>query len=284
VGKRRFQLVDVFADHPFSGNPLAVVLDADGLSTEQMQQITRWMNLSETVFLLRPTAARADYRIRIFTLTRELPFAGHPTLGGCHAWLAGGGDPRDPEVLVQECPAGLVSVRRDPAGLAFAAPPLLRSGPVAEEFVRELATVLRIDRGAIVDAQWVDNGPGWVGVLLKDAATVLAVDPDFSRFAGAGSLDIGLVGPYPKGSECAFEVRAVFSDDRGAMREDPVTGSLNASLAQWLLATGRARAPYVASQGTRLGRRGRPVIRQDANGTVWVSGNTMTLFDGHGTF
>jgi PhzF family phenazine biosynthesis protein len=281
--KRRFQLVDVFSDNPFLGNPLAVIHDAEGLSAERMQQITRWLNLSETAFLLCPTAAGADYRIRIFALARELPFAGHPTLGGCHAWLTAGGRPRHPGVIVQECAAGLVPIRRDAARLAFAAPPLLRSGPVAEDFVRKVAAVLGIDRGDIVDAQWVDNGTGWVGVLLRDAAAVLAIEPDFGRCTGVGRLEIGLVGPYPAGSEWAFEVRALFSDDRGAMREDPVTGSLNASLAQWLLSTGRAKAPYIASQGTRLGRRGRPVISQDATGTVWVGGHVETLFDGHST-
>ena len=278
--QRRFQLVDVFGAGPFSGNPLAVVLDADGLTTEEMQHFARWMNLSETAFLLPPTHPEADYRVRIFTLARELPFAGHPTLGTCHAWLSAGGEPRQPGLIVQECAAGLVPIRRDEGGLAFAAPPLIRSGPVDEVFVDELATILRIDRRQMVDTQWVDNGPGWVGVLLEDADAVLRIEPDFTRFSGDGSIDIGLVGPYPAGSECAFEVRAVFSDDLGGMREDPVTGSLNASLGQWLLASGRATAPYVTSQGTRLGRTGRPRIDQDAGGTVWVGGDTITYVDG----
>ncbi len=277
---RRFQQIDVFGTKPFSGNPLAVVLDAEGLSTETMQQIARWMNLSETAFLLPPTTPEADYRVRIFTLARELPFAGHPTLGSCHAWLTGGGRPRRPDLIIQECAAGLVQVRRGSGGLAFAAPPLLRSGPVDDVFVGELAAVLGIARDRIVDTQWVDNGPGWVGVLLQDAATVLALEPDFGRYSGKGSLDIGLVGPYPKGSECAFEVRALFSDERGGMREDPVTGSLNASLGQWLLATGRATAPYVASQGTRLGRTGRVRIDRDSDGNVWVGGATVTCVRG----
>jgi PhzF family phenazine biosynthesis protein len=277
---RRFQQVDVFGSGPFSGNPLAVVLDAGGLSTEEMQRFSRWTNLSETTFLLPPTSPDADYRVRIFTLARELPFAGHPTLGTCHAWLEAGGVPRDPGVVVQECGAGLVPIRRGGHGLAFAAPPLLRSGPVDDALVAQLADVLRIDRREIVDTQWVDNGPGWVAVLLQDAARVLALEPDFTRYTGEGSLDLGLVGPYPEGAECAFEVRAVFSDEQGAMREDPVTGSLNASLAQWLLASGRATAPYVASQGTRLGRRGRPRIEQDPDGTVWVGGATVSPIRG----
>jgi PhzF family phenazine biosynthesis protein len=278
--RRRFQQVDVFSPDPFLGNPLAVVLDGEGLSTEEMQQFSRWTNLSETTFLLPPTSPEADYRVRIFTLAKELPFAGHPTLGSCHAWLAAGGVPRDAGRIVQECGAGLVPIRRGEDGLAFAAPPLLRTGPVDEAFVEQAAAVLGISRGEIVDAQWADNGPGWVAVLLKDADAVLALEPDFSRYTGAGSLDIGIVGPYPPGSECAFEVRAVFSDEQGGMREDPVTGSLNASLAQWLLATGRATAPYVASQGTRLGRRGRPRIEQDADGTVWVGGPAITCIQG----
>jgi PhzF family phenazine biosynthesis protein len=278
--RRRFQQVDVFSPDPFLGNPLAVVLDAEDLSTEEMGRFSSWTNLSEATFILQPTTPDADYRVRIFALARELPFAGHPTLGSCHAWLAAGGVPRDGGTIVQECGAGLVPIRRGEHGLAFAAPPLLRAGPVDEAFVEQLATVLGISRREIVDAQWADNGPGWVAVLLKDAEAVLALEPDFSRWTGDGSLDIGIVGAYPPGSECAWEVRAVFSDEQGAMREDPVTGSLNASLAQWLLASGRATAPYVASQGTRLGRRGRPRITQDADGTVWVGGPTLTCITG----
>lgn len=275
--QRRFQQVDVFASGPFSGNPLAVVVDGEGLSTEEMAAFSRWTNLSETTFLLPPTMPEADYRVRIFTLARELPFAGHPTLGSCHAWLAAGGTPRDPGRIVQECGAGPVPIRRSGDGtLAFAAPPLLRGGPVDEALVEELAAVLGIARGEIEDAQWADNGPGWVAVLLRSADAVLALEPDFARrtgvATGAGSLDVGIVGPYPPGSPCAWEVRAVFSDDTGAMREDPVTGSLNASLAQWLLSTGHATAPYTAAQGTRLGRAGRVRIERDADGVVWVGG------------
>jgi PhzF family phenazine biosynthesis protein len=278
--RRRFQQVDVFAPRPFTGNPLAVVLDGEGLSTEDMLRVTRWLNLSETTFLLPPTTDAADYRVRIFTLARELPFAGHPTLGSCHAWLTAGGTPRRSDGIVQECGAGLIPIRRDAARLAFAAPPLLRSGPVDEALVQHLVSVLRIRRDQVIDTQWVDNGPGWVGILLPDAAGVLAIEPDFSRHSGPGSLDIGLVGPCPAGSECAFEVRAVFSDEQGGMREDPVTGSLNASLAQWLLASGRATAPYVASQGTRLGRSGRVHIDLDPDGTVWVGGKSTTCVRG----
>lgn len=272
--------MDVFGSASLSGNPLAVVVDGDGLSTEQMQRFARWTNLSETTFLLPPTSPEADYRVRIFTLAHELPFAGHPTLGSCHAWLTAGGRPQRDDLVVQECGAGLVPIRRTTDALAFAAPPLLRSGPVDESFVEQLATVLGVERDAIVDTQWVDNGPGWVAVLLEDAKAVLTLEPDFRLYDGEGSLDIGVVGPHPEGAECAFEVRAFFSDEHGDMREDPVTGSLNASLAGWLLATGRASAPYVASQGTRLGRTGRPHVDQDPDGTVWVGGTTTTVITG----
>lgn len=278
--RRRFQQVDVFSPEPFLGNPLAVVLDAEGLSIAEMRRFSRWTNLSETTFILPPTSPDADYRVRIFSLAQELPFAGHPTLGSCHAWLAAGGVPRDGGRIVQECGAGLVPIRRGEHGLAFAAPPLIRTGPVDEAFVDQLAAVLGIGRDEMVDTRWVDNGPGWVGVLLKDADAVLALEPDFNRYHGAEVLNVGIVGAYPAGAECAWEVRAVFADEQGGMREDPVTGSLNASLAQWLLSTGRAAAPYVASQGTRLGRRGRPRIEQDADGTVWVGGPAITCIQG----
>src|SRR5699024_10021658 len=254
---RRFQQIDVFGAHQFSGNPLAVVIDAENLSSEQMQQITRWMNLSETTFILPPTSPEADYRVRIFTLTHELPFAGHPTLGSCHAWLAAGGNPKHSDLIIQECEAGLVQIKRD-KNLAFEAPPLIRSGQVDEEFIEQLAYILGINRDQIIDAQWVDNGPGWVGLLLEDADSVLSIEPDFSRYSGKENLDIGLVGPHPDGSECAFEIRAIFSDERGQMVEDPATGSLNASLGEWLISTGRAKPPYTASQGTMLDRKGRP--------------------------
>jgi PhzF family phenazine biosynthesis protein len=201
----------------------------------------------------------------------ELPFAGHPTLGTCHAWLEATG--RDAETIVQECPAGLVAIRRTPAGLAFAAPPLVRSGPVEEELIVHIAEVLDVERDAILDAEWADNGPGWVAVLLESAEAVLALRPGFV------DLDLGVAGPYPPGSPQAFEVRA-FSHKDGATYEDPVTGSLNASLAGWLLRTGRASAPYVASQGTALGRAGRVHVSRDDDGTIWVGGGTVTCVSG----
>ena len=270
---RAFVEVDVFTADPYGGNPVAVVLDAAGLTTEEMQRFANWTNLSETTFVLSPSAVGADYQVRIFTPVAELPFAGHPTLGTCHAWLEAGGSPADGEVVRQQCAAGLVAIRRTADGLAFAAPPLVRSGPVEEELVDQIASVLRITRDEIVDAQWADNGPGWVAVLLADADAVLALTPGFA------DLDIGVVGRYPAGSECAFEVRAFFPKN-GTMVEDPVTGSLNASLAEWLLRTRRATAPYVAAQGTALGRAGRVHISRDDDGAIWVGGGTVTCVTG----
>ncbi|MCJ2178930.1 PhzF family phenazine biosynthesis protein [Novosphingobium album (ex Hu et al. 2023)] len=276
---RPFKLVDVFGIDPFTGNPLAVISNAEGLTTEEMQGITRWLNLSETTFLLPPTQDEADYRVRIFTLAHELPFAGHPTLGTCHVWLEAGGKPKREGVVVQECGAGLIEVRQGGQGLAFAAPPLIREGAASEADIARVAEALQIDPDAIVEARWVDNGPGWIAVLLASAEAVLAVEP-----VGNSSerLDIGLVGAYPPGSDAAFELRALFTGQTGNMIEDPVTGSLNASVGQWLFTSGRAQGHYVASQGTRLGRTGRVDLMQDANGQVWVGGRTLTLFSGQG--
>jgi len=273
----RFQFVDVFSEQPYLGNPLPVFLDADGMSTEEMQKITRWMNLSETAFLLPPTDAKADYRTRIFTLERELPFAGHPTLGSCHAWLNGGGKANNESEIIQECGAGLVRIRRLDDHLAFAAPGLIRSGPVADDELDTIATALQIDRNVIIDSQWADNGPGWVVVLLESAQAVLEIRP-LSTFPTP--LDIGIVGPYGDNSDSAFELRAVCTDHHGATREDPITGSLNASVAQWLIASGRATAPYVATQGACVGHTGRIDIDQDSDGQVWVGGCTRTLIEG----
>ena len=268
----QFRQVDVFTDTPYLGNALAVVLGADRLSDDQMRSFARWTNLSETTFVLAPRASGADYRVRIFTPTSELPFAGHPTLGTCHAWLEAGGRPAGADAIVQECDAGLITVRRTEAGLAFAAPPLVRSGPVEEPVAERVARGLGISRSDMVDIQWADNGPGWVAVLLASAEAVLAIRP------GLLEMDIGVAGPYPAGSPEALEVRAFSPQISGA--EDPVTGSLNASLAQWLLSTGRVTAPYVASQGTAMGRRGRVHISQDGDGQVWVGGGTVTCIDG----
>jgi len=271
--QRRFRQVDVFTNTPFRGNPVAVVLDGAGLEDDVLQGFARWTNLSETTFVLPPTEPEADYRVRIFTPSLELPFAGHPTLGTCHAWLEAGGVPRSGGPIVQECGAGLVRVRHTDDGLAFAAPPLIRSGPVDGQLVDEVAGMLGVAREDIVDSQWVDNGPGWVAVLLADAEAVLAIRP-----RGVNRM-IGVVAPWPDGHETAFEVRAFFPV-ADATVEDPVTGSLNASLAGWLLATGRAQAPYVASQGTAVGRLGRVHISLDSAGTIWVGGGTTTCVSG----
>jgi len=270
---REFRQVDVFADEPALGNPVAVVHGADRLSDAEMLLFARWTNLSETTFLLPPRDERADYRVRIFTPGRELPFAGHPTLGTCHAWLEAGGRPARPGTVVQECEAGLVTVRRAGDRLAFAPPPLVRGGPVEESLIAEIAAILGIGRDDITGAQWADNGPGWVAVMLASAEAVLALaEPDCP-------FDLGVVGPYPPGSPEAFEVRAFFVKD-GKTAEDPVTGSLNASLAQWLLGSGQARAPYTASQGTVLGRRGRVYVTADDDGQIWIGGGTRTLISG----
>jgi PhzF family phenazine biosynthesis protein len=267
--RRPFSEIDVFTSGPYRGNPVAVVLNGDGLSAEQMLRFAHWMNLSETTFVLPPSDAGADYRVRIFTPVAELPFAGHPTLGTCHAWLEAGGTPRSRGEIVQECGAGLVTLRQTGDGLAFAAPPVLRDGPVDADLLARIASLLGIDAAKIVDASWADNGPGWVAVLLPSAEEVLALRP------ANIDLDLGVVGPYPPGSAAAFEVRAFFPKD-GTCVEDPVTGSLNASLAPWLLRTGRAETPYVVSQGTALGRSGRVHISQDDSGKIWVAGATVT--------
>ena len=273
---RAFRQVDVFSAQPLLGNPVAVVHDADGLSDEELAAFARWTNLSETTFLLAPSDAAADYRVRIFTPGGELPFAGHPTLGTAHAWLEAGGTPRSAGGrVVQECGVGLVEVRRDGDRLGFAAPALLRSGPVSPADLARVAAGLRVGTEEIVAAQWVDNGPGWVAVLVRDAESVLSIWPDA---AGLGELAVGVVGPYPEGSECAVEVRA-FVGDLG-VAEDPVTGSLNAGVAQWLIGEGILPPSYVASQGTVLGRRGRVHI-EAVDGTVWVGGETRTTI--HGT-
>jgi PhzF family phenazine biosynthesis protein len=270
--QRPYRQVDVFTTEAYRGNPVAVVLDGAGLDGEEMQRFANWMNLSETTFVLPPSDPGADYQVRIFTPVLELPFAGHPTLGTCHAWLSAGGLAKT-DVVVQQCAAGLVRVRRTPDGLAFAAPPLLRSGPVDESLVQQIASVLGIERTAIVDAEWADNGPGWVAVMLASADAVLALRPAFAQ------LDLGVVGPYPEGAPEAFEVRAFFPKE-GSLVEDPVTGSLNASLAEWLLRTGRAQTPYVARQGTALGRAGLVHVSRDPDGTIWVGGGTVTCIVG----
>ncbi|HEX6205009.1 MAG TPA: PhzF family phenazine biosynthesis protein [Solirubrobacterales bacterium] len=270
---RRFSQVDVFGSGPCSGNPVAVVLDAEGVGEEELQRFARWTNLAETTFVLPPARPGADYKVRIFTPVLELPFAGHPTLGTCHAWLQGGGEPRDPGEIVQECDAGLVRIRRDDVGLAFAAPPLVRSGPASEEDAAKVATALGVDPGEILAVEWVDNGPGWICALFESAGRVLELRP------GALDFDLGAVGFHPPGSEAAIELRA-WAPVNGLAAEDPVTGSLNASVAQWLLGNGRLTAPYVAKQGTAIERAGRIQISADDAGTIWVGGRAETVIDG----
>jgi PhzF family phenazine biosynthesis protein len=270
---REFRQVDVFASQPYRGNPVAVVLDGTGLAEADMQRFAHWMNLSETTFVVPPRDPGADYRVRIFTPAQELPFAGHPTLGTCHAWLEAGHRPARDSVIVQDCEAGLVQIRPTDHGLSFAAPALVRYEPADEPLIAHLAEVLRVHTEEIEAAQWVDNGPGWVAVLLASADAVLALRP------GLVDLDIGVAGPHPPGAGDSFEVRAFFPKD-GSTVEDPVTGSLNAALAHWLIQTGRAAAPYTVRQGTALGRAGRVHVTTGADGQIWVAGSTVTCVTG----
>lgn len=274
VRTRRFAQVDVFSAEPLRGNPVAVVVDGDGLDEEEMQRFASWTNLSETTFLLPPTDPAADYRVRIFTVDGELPFAGHPTLGSAHAWLEAGGHPRAAGEIVQECAAGLVRVRQDEGRWAFAAPPLTRYEPVDALTLARAAAALRLDPADVVDASWLVNGPEWIGILVGNADAVLAVRPDGAVLDG---LFVGLVGPTPTGADDApeFEVRGLM----GTGQEDPVTGSLNAGLARWLVDTGRAPDRYVAAQGTVLGRAGRVHVRTDGD-EIWVGGDTTTVVAG----
>lgn len=272
---RRFAQVDVFSTASFLGNPVAVVLDAEGLDAATMQRVARWTNLSETTFVLPPSSDAADYRLRIFTPGGELPFAGHPTLGSAHAWLEGGGVPRDPSVIVQEVEAGLIEVRLDGGMLSFAAPPTIRSGDLDEGYLAQIATALGIDRSQVLAHQWVDNGPGWAVVRLATAQDVLDLNPDLSRIPEAM---IGAIGAYPAGSEHAFEMRT-FAPALG-IPEDPVCGSMNASVGQWLIESGAVSGGYRVSQGARLGRAGDITIAADDSGRVWVGGATTTLFRG----
>src|SRR5262245_29905729 len=267
----RFTQVNVFSTDPLRGNPLAVVHGAEGLSEARMAELARWTNLSETTFLMPPRNPDADYYVRIFTPARELPFAGHPTLGSCHAWLAVGGKPRKRDFVVQECGVGLVRLRRDGARLAFAAPPLPRSGPLEAEVRSKTTGALSLEPTDIVHHQWVDNGPGWCAVMLRSASQVLSLKPDW---AALDPLKLGVVGPHELGHDAAFEVRAFVGG-----YEDPVTGSLNASLAQWLIGAGLAKAAYVAAQGTALQRAGRVYLRKDGN-DIWVGGDVVEVVSG----
>lgn len=270
----RYSEVDVFSEEPYLGNALAVVHDADGLSSEQMQRFATWTNLSETTFLLAPTSPEADYRVRIFTGKEELPFAGHPTLGTAKAWRDAGGLPRQDGIAIQECGAGLIPVRIEEDSLAFEAPPLTRYGSVDEPLIGRIAEVLGIPRADILDASWLVNGPQWVGVRLASAGDVLDLAPDPGK---AGDLEIGAVGPCGSAAETSFEVRAFIGGD--PVWEDAVTGSLNAGLAQWLTDAGVATPPYTASQGTALGRRGRVHVSL-RDGKIWVGGHVTSCVEG----
>jgi PhzF family phenazine biosynthesis protein len=272
--ERRFAQVDVFTERPLMGNPVAVVLESDGLTTSAMHAFTSWTNLSEATFLGAPTASNADYAVRIFCPGRELPFAGHPTLGSAHAWLGAGGTPRG-DLIVQECGAGLVNIRRDGDLLAFTAPPLVRSGPLAEDDVQRIATGLGLTRDQVVDHQWCDNGPGWRTILVESAEVVRSVTPDAGLLAG---MDVGIVGPCDPTDDCDVEVRAFFPGNQGLV-EDPVTGSLNAAIGQWLTGSGHLPNAYVAAQGSVLGRAGRVFIER-AGDTVWVGGHCTTVIEG----
>ena len=271
--QRSFHQLDVFSAVPLKGNPLAVVHRAEGLSDDTMAAFARWTNLSETTFLLPPQDPAADYRVRIFTPGGELPFAGHPTLGSCHAWLAAGGVPQRDGRVVQECGVGLVHIRRSGARLAFAAPPLRRSGPLEPALLTRIISGLGLNAGAVLQHQWVDNGPGWCAVMLGSAAEVLAVKPDWALL---GNIKLGLVGAQPAVHESRFEVRAFIG---GGNYEDPVTGSLNASLAQWLIGAGLAPPVYSAAQGAALGRAGRVFVEQDNDG-IWIGGDVVACIEG----
>ena len=304
--QRPFKQVDVFTHTPYLGNPLAVVLDGSGLSDQEMQHFAHWTNLSETAFLLPPTmagaAAGADYRVRIFTPGAELPFAGHPTLGSCHAWLQAGGMPCGPTYVVQECEVGLIKIRREGTRLAFAAPPLQRSTPDSA-LLTQVTAALGLRHEQILAAQLLDNGPVWLGLLLDSVDTVLQLAPQHQILKDLGQK-VGVAGVTQSSAATpliarsnrearAFgprtatptadpavqvEVRAFVAPV--GINEDPVTGSLNASLAQWLIAEGRLPASYIASQGACLGRAGQVHIAQDEAGQVWVGGNSVTCIDG----
>ncbi len=276
--KRRFMQLDVFGGVALAGNPLAVVVDGDGLDDARMQALARWTNLSETTFLLPPTDTEADYRVRIFTPVMELPFAGHPTLGSAWAWLAAGGRPkRDGDAIVQQCGIGNVALRRDAGGrLVFAAPPRRRSGTLDDGTLDRLLRWLKLSRADVLAHEWCDNGPHWAALLLASADAVLALRPDLGA---ERDLEVGIVGAHAPGHDAAFEVRAFFPAGN-RLAEDPVTGSLNAALAQWLIGAGRAPARYVAAQGTSIGCRGRVHVERDDDGSVWVGGDVVRVIDG----
>jgi PhzF family phenazine biosynthesis protein len=272
-----FQQIDVFSSKPLLGNPLAVVIGADALRDDQMAALANWTNLSETTFLLEPKSPAADYRVRIFNAEREVPFAGHPTLGSCHVWLASGGIAKGKEI-VQECGLGLIHIRRAPERLSFAAPKLVRSGPVEPEILARVVKGLDLAPDAITASNWVDNGSGWLAIMLRSREEVLVLRPNYATLAG---LKVGVFAafyPLKDGTSAQFEVRA-FSAEAAVGHEDPVTGSLNAGLARWLIESRIAPSEYVVSQGTVLRRMGRVHIEQDGS-QIWVGGTVRTCVIG----
>ncbi|MEV7237886.1 PhzF family phenazine biosynthesis protein [Streptomyces sp. NPDC051020] len=272
---RSFVQVDVFSTSLYSGNPVAVVLDGTDLSDAKMQQLARWTNLSETTFVLPPTVPEADYRLRIFTPGGELPFAGHPTLGSARAWLDNGGTPRNAEHLVQECAAGLITVRRGEDTLSFAAPPRVRAGALDDDYLKRIVAAFGITQERVLAHQWVDNGPGWAVLQLATAEDVLALEPDLALIPDAM---VGAIGVCPEESEYAFELRT-FAPGAG-VPEDPACGSMNAAVGQWLTSTGAAPSSYRVSQGARVGRAASIEVTADTDGTVWVSGAAVICIRG----
>lgn len=276
---RIFKQVDVFSSAPFMGNPVAVIFEADNLTSEQMQNIARWTNLSETTFLQKPINNKADYKVRIFTPNGELPFAGHPTLGTAHAWSENGGVSQDKDFLFQECEAGLIKIKKNNGKLYFEAPPTKRTGEIESEYLEQIVDSFGIKRSEVLSSQWVDNGPGWAVVQLESADNVLQLRPDLSKIPNAM---VGAIGNYPSGSKFKYEMRT-FAPAAG-VSEDPVCGSMNASVAQWLHLNGETQGSYSVSQGSVIGRAGEIDILIDENGAIWVGGKTTTLFDGTANF
>jgi len=276
--KYAFHQVDVFTDKPLKGNPLAVVHRADDLSEKQMAEFANWTNLSETTYLLSPTNHLADYKLRIFSPSSELPFAGHPTLGSCYAWLAKGGKPKSGSCIIQECGVGLIKIRQDGARLSFSAPKLIKSGALDETTLNNLARGLGVQVSDFIDHQWVDNGPGWCAVMLKTAEQVLAIRPDKELLK---DYKVGVIGPYAKGHDTNFEVRAFVMPF--GINEDPVTGSLNAGIASWLINANLVAKSYTVSQGTVLGRNGRIFIEKVGE-DIWIGGEIVPCIEGTVTF
>jgi len=273
----QLDLVDVFGSTAMKGNPLGVVHAADGLDEAQMLALTQWLGFSETTFLLPPTDPAADYRVRIFYPAGELPFAGHPTLGSCHAWLGAGGVSKREGVVVQECGVGLVEVRQDGELLAFRAPELTRSGPLSDAELAEAVRVTGVDEAAIVEAVHVSNGPNWQLLRLRSSEDVLAAEPLAKAPPGT---DIGLAGPAGEGGGIDWELRAFFANQHGAIVEDPVTGSFNAGVAMHLFAAGLASGSYIAAQGRKTGADGWVHVTQEADGSVWIGGRCDTVARG----